>query len=94
MRTEEILSEMERKEKDRKRARRKRKFWRAVGEVIKAVVYMAAGMVITPVVVLTMEEVMLCADSRLLIEGFISFMLLCIFIDYMENNHFCVKKKK
>lgn len=94
MKTEAILSVMERKETEKKRARRKRKFWRAVGMIVKNVVYVAAGCVITCAVVLVLEELMLCADSRLIIEAFISFMLLCIFIEYMENNHFCVKKKK
>ena len=72
----------------------KRRFWRAAGVVVKNVVYAVAGLGIVCVIVPVMEELMLCADSRLLLEGFISFALLCWFIEYMENNHFCVKKKK
>ena len=94
MRTEAILSAMERKETEKKRARRKRKFWRAVGVIVKNVVYLAAGWAITCAVILVMEELIFCADSRLMLEIFISFALLCWFIDYMENNHFCVKRKK
>lgn len=94
MRTEAILSAMERKETEKKRARRKRKFWRAVGVIVKNVVYLAAGWGITCAVILVMEELIFCADSRLMLEIFISFALLCWFIDYMENNHFCGTKKK
>ena len=94
MRTEAILSEMERKETERKKSRRKRKFWRAVGVVVKNVVYAAAGMGIVCIIVPVLEELLLSADSRLVLEFFLSWMLLCWFIDYMENNHFCTKKRK
>lgn len=94
MRTEAILSAMERKETEKKRARRRRKFWRAVGVIVKNMVYLAVAWAITCAVILVMEELMLCADSRMMIEGFISFGLLCWFIEYMENNHFCGTKKK
>ena len=80
--------------KMKKRKSLKRRFWRALGVVVKNVVYVAAGLAITCAVILVMEELIFCANSRLLLEAFISFALLCWFIEYMENNHFCVKKKK
>ncbi len=72
----------------------KRRFWRVVGVVVKNVVYAVAGLGIVRVIVPVLEELMLSADSRLVLEFFLSWMLLCWFIDYMENNHFCAKKKK
>ena len=78
----------------KKRKNPRRCFWRALGVVVKNAVYLAAGWTITCVVILVMEELIFCAGSRFMLEIFMSFTLLCWFIEYMENNHFCMKKKK
>ena len=78
----------------KKRKSLKRRFWRVVGIVVENLTYVVAALGIVCFVVLAVEMIAECEVSRMTVAFFLSWMLLCSFIDYMKTNHFCVKKKK
>ena len=80
------------KSSDRKRRRRIRRFWRAVGVVVENLTYAVAGLGIACFTVLAVEMIAECENSRLMVSFFLSWMLLCCFIDYMKSTHFCRKR--